>query len=124
MGIPRDGLHGTADGQWTHARVQLKLAPTSEAPQYCSEGWFAVVQINLKTMEVEDADYPSTTSAICEGLTFGGPVTPTTPSESTDTVNFIIPQAFATTTQPGRAIAKDDDVSAWLALASMANYLI
>jgi hypothetical protein len=105
---------GTADGQWTSARVQLKLPPTHQASQNCSEGWFAVVQINLETMEVEEADYPSTTNAICEGLIFGGPVVLTTPSEST-AANFIIPQAFATTTQPGRAIAKDDDVSAWFA---------
>jgi hypothetical protein len=105
---------GTADGQWTSARVQLKLPSSAPAPQSCANGWFAMVQINLQTMKVENADYPSTSNAVCEGLTFGGPVT-ITPTSTNTAVNFIIPPALATITRDGIAAAKDDDVSAWFA---------
>jgi len=69
-----DFLGTQKPAKWTHAIVNMKLPPTAEAQKYCSEGWGAMVMINLETMQVEDADFPSDANDQCGGpdFEFGG----------------------------------------------------
>jgi hypothetical protein len=105
---------GTAQpSSWTDATIHLRLPSTAKAPEYCNEGWDAAVRINLNTMKVVDALYPSKSNDRCGGMGFAPPVNPTKSGSAGNIANFIVPQAFATITTPGEAVARQNDVGSF-----------
>lgn len=85
----------------------MKLPPTVQAAKDCSEGWEAMVEIELETRQVGVHDIPSATNDQCGGMEFGGPIDV---SDVSSTANFLIPQAFAASTKNGYAIVRQYDV--------------
>jgi hypothetical protein len=66
------GYLGSTDPQmhWTRAIVNLELPVDANAPMFCEFGWAAAVTIDLDTMKVVGADYPTGNNAVC-GTEFG-----------------------------------------------------
>ena len=66
---------GIAGGfQWQYAIVTLK-APSSSAPVPCDNDWWAWIEIDMTTMKVVQATYPTMESHQCEVAMGGGPGT-------------------------------------------------
>ena len=66
---------GIAGGfQWQYAIVTLK-APSSSAPVPCDNDWWAWIEIDMTTMKVVQATYPTMESHQCEVAMGGGSVT-------------------------------------------------
>ncbi|MDE2588055.1 MAG: hypothetical protein KGL95_00075 [Patescibacteria group bacterium] len=61
---------GTPEFQWQFASVVLK-APSNSAPIACSNDWRATVVIDMTTMKVVSASYPTIESHPCQ-LSWGG----------------------------------------------------
>jgi len=74
MGFGSNNKLGTSDFKWQYASVVLK-APSSSAPIACSNDWWATVVIDMTTMKVVSATYPTMESHPCEVVTLGGPAT-------------------------------------------------
>ena len=71
MGFGSNNKLGTSDFKWQYASVVLK-APSSSAPIACSNDWWATVVIDMTTMKVVSATYPTMKSHPCEVVTLGG----------------------------------------------------
>ncbi|MGH2612611.1 MAG: hypothetical protein ACRDFB_06125 [Rhabdochlamydiaceae bacterium] len=74
MGFGSNNKLGTSDFKWQYASVVLK-APSSSAPIACSNDWWATVVIDMTTMKVVSATYPTMESHPCEVVILGGPAT-------------------------------------------------
>ena len=64
----------TGGFEWKYALLDLK-APSGSAPLPCANGWWAWVDIDMTTMKVVRATYPTMESHPCVFATGGGPVT-------------------------------------------------
>ena len=95
---------------WTSATIHLRLPSTVQAPEYCNEGWDAAVRINLETMKPVNALYPSASNDRCGGIEFAHPINLSEAASKNSATNSIVPQAFALITQPGLAVARENDV--------------
>lgn len=61
---------GTPDFKWQYAIVDLK-APSSSAPVPCSNDWWAWIEIDMTTMKIVRATYPTMESHNCNYVTTG-----------------------------------------------------
>jgi hypothetical protein len=62
---------GTPDFKWQYAIVDLK-APSNSAPVRCDQDWLAWVEIDMTTMKVVRATYPTLNSYACHYATGTG----------------------------------------------------
>lgn len=71
MGI---GYLGSTEARvsWARATVELELPVDADAPAFCKFGWAAAVTIDLDSMEVISADYPTGDNAV-SGVEIGRP---------------------------------------------------
>lgn len=74
MGFGSNNKAASGDFEWQYASVVLK-APSSSAPITCSNDWQATVVIDMTTMKVVSATYPTMESHPCEVVTLGEPAT-------------------------------------------------
>jgi hypothetical protein len=75
MGFGGNNKVGIAGGfEWQYASVVLK-APSSSAPFSCNNDWWATVVIDMTTMKVVNAIYPTIESHPCDVVTLGEPAT-------------------------------------------------
>lgn len=74
MGFGGNNKLGTPYFKWQYALLTLK-APSSSAPVPCNNDWWAWVEIDMETMKVVKATYPTMESHSCQVATGGGPST-------------------------------------------------
>ncbi|MDE1813370.1 MAG: hypothetical protein KGI05_01775 [Thaumarchaeota archaeon] len=74
MGFGGNNKVGIAGGfAWQYASVVLK-APSNSAPFPCNNDWWATVVVDMTTMKVVQASYPTIESHSCQVITLGGSV--------------------------------------------------
>lgn len=74
------GNNNPSNFQWQYAMVYLK-APSSSAPVPCDSDWDAEITVDMTTMKVVSATYPTMKLHNCDNYaTGGGPGTESTPS--------------------------------------------
>ncbi len=71
MGFGSNNKAASGDFEWQYASVVLK-APSSSAPFPCYNDWWATVVVDMTTMKVVSADYPTMESHICNRDKLGG----------------------------------------------------
>jgi hypothetical protein len=62
---------GSADFKWQYAIVDLK-AQSSSAPIPCNQDWEAMITVDMTTMKVISATYPTMESHNCSNYSTGG----------------------------------------------------
>lgn len=72
MGFGSNNELGTPYFRWQYASVVLR-APSSSAPVSCNNDWWATIVIDMTTMKVVNATYPTLESHSCQVTTGGGP---------------------------------------------------
>ncbi|MDE1767067.1 MAG: hypothetical protein KGI27_12475 [Thaumarchaeota archaeon] len=83
---------------WKNAIVFLRLPSSSNAPVSCGHGWYAQVWIDLSTLKVVHAYYPTSQSHTCDSKNDLGPYSKNTLDSSTGS-------------PMGYAIARQNDVA-------------
>lgn len=73
MGFGSNNKAASGDFEWQYAIVTLK-APSSSAPIPCDNDWWAWIEIDMTTMKVVQATYPTIDSHQCEVAMGGGSV--------------------------------------------------
>lgn len=72
MGFLGNNKLATGGFEWQYAILNLK-APSSSAPISCDNDWWAWIEIDMTTMKVVQATYPTIESHNCQIATSGGP---------------------------------------------------
>jgi hypothetical protein len=65
------GNNKPSNFQWQYAMVYLK-APSGNAPVTCDNGWDAEVTVDMTTMKIVSATYPTMKSHNCDNYATGG----------------------------------------------------
>ncbi len=71
MGFGSNNKAASGDFEWQYASVVLK-APSGSALFPCNSDWWATIVIDMTTMKVVQANYPTMESHSCQVITLGG----------------------------------------------------